>query len=76
MKKIAILLVLIVFVVLAFYVLSNAKQKVFLPKPEDKAGKAASPFMPEKVKGEPVAKGTEKLKVTGPVRVYDLDDSN
>jgi uncharacterized protein YxeA len=75
MKKILVLLILVIVAVASFYVLSNAKQKVFLPKPEDKAGKAASPFMPEKIQGEKAAKGTEKLKVTGPVRVYDLDDS-
>ena len=74
MKKILILSLLAVVALLSFYIYSSAKQKVLIPKPEDKAGKEASSFMPEKVQGEPAAKGTERLKITGPVRVYDLDD--
>ena len=74
MKKIVILSILVI-AALSFYIYSSAKQKVLLPKPEDKAGKEASTFMPEKIQGEPVAMGTGKLKVTGPVKVYDLDDT-
>ena len=70
MKKIITLLVLAGAIILAFYISSTAKQRKDW-RPEDKAGKEASAFMPEKAKGEPVAKGTKDLKVTGPV--YDLD---
>lgn len=74
-KKIVILFILAMVVVLSFYIYSSAKQKFMPSKPEDKAGNAASAFMPEKVQGEPAAKGTNKFKVTGPVRLFDLEDS-
>jgi len=71
MKKIVIFVILFAVAVLLFYISSNARQGAFLPRPEDKAGQAASPFMPEEIEGGRAPKGTEKLKVTGPV--YDLD---
>ena len=76
MKKVRIIASVLVAIIaiLSFYIYSNAKQRVFLPKPEDKAGQDASAFMPQVIKGEPAAKGTEKLKVTGPVRIYDLEE--
>mgnify|MGYP001197224910 CR=1 FL=1 len=74
-RKIIILVILAIVAALSFYAYSAARQRSFLPKPEDKAGRSASAFMPVVTSSEePVAKGTEKLKVTGPVRVYDLDE--
>ncbi len=70
MKKTLWVLILIVVGLLCIYVYSSARQKTVLSKPEDMAGEEASAFMPKEVKGgQPAAKGSADMKVTGPVWV-------
>lgn len=69
MKKTILILLLILGVVLGIYIYSSARQKISLPRPEDKAGREASRFMPEEVESKRAPKGSEDLKVTGPVSV-------
>ena len=66
MKKIWIL-ILIVVLILSLYSYSSSQKKASLPKPEDMAGREASAFLPQEVEGKPAAKGSEELKLTGPV---------
>lgn len=69
MKKRIGVLILILAVVLFLYIYSSARQAVPLPRPEDMRGQEASEFLPKEVKGEPAAKGSADLKLTGPVWV-------
>lgn len=71
MKKKAWVLILILGTVLSLYIYSSARQKVTLPKPEDTAGREASAFLPQEVEGKPAAKGSDELKLTGPVWVSE-----
>lgn len=66
MKKIIVILALIFVAVLAFYLYSTARQSFVFNRPEDMAGKEASPFMPAEVKGKVAPEGTTSLKLTGP----------
>lgn len=66
MKKIIVILAVIFIAVLAFYLYSTARQSFVFNRPEDMAGKEASPLLPTEVKGKPVPEGTTSLKLTGP----------
>jgi hypothetical protein len=72
MKKWTVLFILAGVVVLSFVIISMARQNAYLPRVEDKASQEASAFVPVKIMGEPSAKGSDELKLTGPV--YDLDN--
>ena len=74
MKKWTVLLILVVAVVFSFVVILMARQSAYVPRVQDKASNEASAFMPTKVMGEPSARGSDKLKLTGPV--YDLGNEN
>lgn len=68
MKKIWWVIVAVFLVSGAVCILTLARAKVPLPRPEDMAGKEASPFLPEKVENNKrAAQGSEQLKLTGPV---------
>lgn len=70
MKRIWVLMLILV-AVLSLHIYSSARQKATLPKPEDMAGKEASAFLPPEVEGKPAAKGSDELKLTGPVWVSE-----
>jgi hypothetical protein len=71
MKKTLLLVLIIVGAILGLVLYSFAREKFNLPRPEDKAGKEASAFMPIESEGKPTTKGSGQLKLTGPVWVNE-----
>ncbi len=71
MKKVMLLSLIILGVILGLVIYSFARERYTLPRPEDKAGREASAFMPEESEGKPTAKGSNQLKLTGPVWVNE-----
>lgn len=67
MKRLIFLFLVVGVILLAFSVSSFAEE--LLPVPEDTAGRESSAFLPQKVKGAPAAKGSEKFNLTGPVTI-------
>jgi len=70
-KKVIIIgtLVLLIIGILSIYNRTAAQKKPNLPKPEDMTGNEASAFMPKEVKNKPAPKGTNELRISGPVWV-------
>jgi hypothetical protein len=71
MKRIVWSVLIVLGIVLGVVLYSSARVQFTLPRPEDKAGKEASAFMPREAQGKPTAKGSEELKLTGPVWVNE-----
>lgn len=71
MKKPLLIILIIIGLCFGVIIYSFARERFTLPRPEDKAGKEASAFMPEKSEGKPTAKGSGQLKLTGPVWVNE-----
>ncbi len=74
MKKGLWLVLLVVAIALTVYIISSARAKVSQPRPEDTKGKDASAYeevVDKEKKDKPVAKGSENLKVSGPVWVEE-----
>lgn len=71
MKKILLLVLIIIVAILGLVLYSFARERFNLPRPEDKAGREASAFMPTESKGKPTTKGSGQLKLTGPVWVNE-----
>ncbi len=71
MKKILLLILIILGAILGLVLYSFARERFTLPRPEDKAGREASEFMPVESKGKPTSKGSGQLKLTGPVWVNE-----
>lgn len=72
MKKGLWIVLLIIAIALTAYIISTARAKNSLPKPEDVTGKDASAFLPKETKPDkPSAKGSENMKVSGPVWVEE-----
>lgn len=71
MKKNLLLVLIILGAILGLALYSFARERFNLPRPEDKAGREASAFMPAESEGKPTTKGSGQLKLTGPVWVNE-----
>ena len=72
MKKSFWVLLLVAILAVGAYIISSARAKQVMPPREDVAGKEASAFLPKQDNAnKPAAKGSEKLKVSGPVWVEE-----
>ena len=71
MKKNIVIILIICGLFLGLFLYSSAKEYFTLPRPEDKAGREASAFMPIESEGKPTTKGSNQLKLTGPVWVNE-----
>ena len=71
MKKTILTILIIIGAILGLVLYSFARERFNLPRPEDKAGKEASAFMPQESEGKPTTKGSSQLKLTGPVWVNE-----
>jgi len=72
MKKGFWILMLVAMVAISVYIISSARAKQAMPPREDVSGKEASAFSPkEDALGKPAGKGSEQLKVSGPVWVEE-----
>ncbi len=71
MKKPILIILIMVGLFLGVIIYSFAKEHFNLPRPEDKAGKEASSFMPLESEGKPTTKGSGQLKLTGPVWINE-----
>ena len=70
MKKKLWILIIAVILVFGLYIYSRALQKsAIVGFPEDRSGKEASSFLPDKIDEKPAAKGSADLNLTGPVWV-------
>ena len=71
MKKPVLIILIMIGLFSGVIIYSFAKERFTLPRPEDKAGREASAFMPEKSGGKPTTKGSSQLKLTGPVWINE-----
>ncbi len=71
MKKPLLIILIIIGLCFGVIIYSFARERFTLPRPEDKAGREASEFMPVESKGKPTSKGSGQLKLTGPVWVNE-----
>lgn len=71
MKKPILIILIMIGLFSGVVIYSFAKERFTLPRPEDKAGKEASAFMPVESQGKPTAKGSGQLKLTGPVWINE-----
>jgi len=71
MKKGLWVVLLVVAIALTVYIISSARAKVSQPRPEDTKGKDASSYEEVADPNKPAAKGSENLKVSGPVWVEE-----
>ena len=71
MKKTLLVLLIIAGAILGLALYSFARERFILPRPEDKAGREASAFMPRESQGKPTTKGSDQLKLTGPVWINE-----
>lgn len=71
MKKTILVALVVLGAILGIALYSFARERFTLPRPEDKAGREASQFMPTESKGKPTTKGSGQLKLTGPVWVNE-----
>ena len=70
MKKVLWVILILVVSILGLYIYSHARKDISLPHPEDMTGAPASPLMPHETSGgQPSARGSAELKLTGPVWV-------